>query len=234
MLLTDDREIYERTVAFGHYRRFDDSIASPELAPYRYLPLGGYKYRMHQLSSAVGRVQLKYYDGRIAEIRKAMNYFWDLLEDVPGIVAHRVDEAEGSNMAGWYAAAGLYEPEPLGGLSVTRFAEAVRAEGSQCSPGINKPLHLHPLFNTADVYGHGTPTRIANSNRDLRQPAGSLPVSEGIGARSCRVPWFKRYRPDVIEAHAHAYRKVAENYEALLADDPGDPASAGGWFTFQG
>ena len=77
MLLTDDCEIYERAVAFGHYRRFDESIESSNLAPYRYLPLGGYKYRMHQLSSAVGRVQLKYYDGRITEIRKAMNYFWD-------------------------------------------------------------------------------------------------------------------------------------------------------------
>lgn len=234
ILLTNDREIYERALAFGHYERYDERVQTPSLVPFRHLPLGGYKYRMHQLSSAVGRVQLKYYDARAAEIRKAMNYFWDLLEGVPGIKAHRVSEDDGSTMAGWYAAAGLYEPEALGGLSVTRFAEAVRAEGSLCSPGINKPLHLHPLFNTCDVYGHGKPTRIAHSDRDLRQPPGSLPVSEGIGARSYRVPWFKRYRPAIIEAHAAAYRKVAEHYEALLADDPGNPPDVGGWHTFQG
>ena len=46
------------------------------------MPWGGYKYRMHQISSAVGRVQLKHYDARIEEIQKAMNYFWDLLEGV--------------------------------------------------------------------------------------------------------------------------------------------------------
>ncbi len=233
ILATNNREIYERALAFGHYERFDDRIQTESLKPYQGLPLGGYKYRMHQLSSAVGRVQLKHYDARAAEIRRAMNYFWDLLEGVPGIKAHRVDESTGSTMAGWYAAAGLYEPEALGGLSVTRFAEAVRAEGAPCSPGINKPLHLHPLFNTCDVYGHGAPTRLAHSDRDLRQPLGSLPVSESIGFRSYRVPWFKHDRPAIIAEHAAAYRKVAENYRDLLPDDPGDPLDVGGWRTFR-
>ena len=229
MLVTDDREIYERAIALGHYRRYDDRIQTEALKPFRGLPLGGYKYRMHQLSSVVGRVQLKHVDERCREIRQAMNTFWDLLEGVPGIRAHRVDEDTGSNMAGWYAAHGLYEPQELGGLSVTRFAEAVRAEGSFCSAGTNQPLHLHPLFNTCDVYGHGKPTRIAHTNRDVRQPPGSLPVSETIGALTYFVPWFKRHRPDVIQEHANAYRKVAENYQELLDGDPGNPADLCGW-----
>ena len=185
------------------------------------------------MSAAVGRVQLKYYDTRCEEIRKSMNYFWDLLEGVPGIRAHRVSEDSGSNMAGWYAAHGLYMPEELGGLSVTRFAQAVYAEGAACSPGCNLPLHLHPLMNTCDVYGQGKPTRIVNSNRDLRQPAGSLPVTEGIMFRVYSIPWFKHYRPKVIEEYALAYRKVAENYKELLKDDPGNPEHIGGWHFFQ-
>jgi hypothetical protein len=140
-----------------------------------------------------------------------------------------VAKGSGSNMAGWYAAHGLYLPQELGGLSVTRFAEAVRAEGSICSAGTNKPLHLHPLFNTCDVYGHGKPTRIAHTDRDVRQPHGSLPISEKIGALTYYVPWFKRYHPDVIQQHADAYRKVAENYEELLDDDPGNPPDLCGW-----
>ncbi len=233
MLVTCDREIYERAIAFGHYARYDDRIETESLKPFRGLPLGGYKYRMHQLSSAVGRVQLKYYDRRCEEIRRAMNYFWDLLEGTPGIKAHRPARDSGSNMGGWYAAHGLYRPEELGGLSVTRFAEAVRAEGSICSPGANRPLHLHPLFNTCDVYGHGKPTRIAHADRDLRQPRGSLPVSEKMGALTYGIPWFKRYRPDIIEEHANAYRKVAENYRELVRDDPGNPLGLGGWHFFQ-
>lgn len=229
MLTTNDLEIYERAVAFGHYERFDEKIETPSLRPYINLPLGGYKYRMHQMSSAVGRVQLKYYDQRIAEIQKAMNYFWDLLEGTPGIRAHRPPKDSGSTMGGWYAAHGLYVPEELEGLSVTRFTEAVKAEGVGIGAGANNALHLHPVFLTCDVYGHGKPTRIANSNCDLRQGPGSLPVSEGIGKRTYSVPWFKHYKPSVIARYASAFKKVAQNYRELLKDDPGDPPALGGW-----
>ncbi len=232
MLVTNNREIYERAVAWGHYGRYNEDIRDPWLAQFRGLPLGGHKYRMHQLSSAMGRVQLRHYDERNREILEAMHYFWDLLDGVPGIRAHRPDRRDGSDMGGWYAAHGLYRPEELGGLSVTRFAEAVRAEGSICSPGCNRPLHLHPLFNTCDVYGHGKPTRIAHADRDLRQPPGSLPVSEGIGARVYSVPWFKKYRPELIRQHAEAYRKVAENADQLREGDPGNPPDLGGWHFF--
>ena len=238
ILTTDSRTIYERAVAFGHYERFGPNagIETPELQDLVGLPLGGYKYRMHQMSAAVGRVQLRHYDARIAEIQRSMNYFWDLLEDVPGIRAHRPVRDSGSTMGGWYAARGLYVPEELGGLSVTRFAQAVRAEGASCNPGVNAALHRHPLFSRADVYGHGKPTRIANVQGDtshLHQPEGSLPISEGIGARTYSIPWLKHYRPEVIEEYANAFRKVAEHHRDLLEDDPGNPPQLGGWHFFQ-
>jgi len=233
ILVTDDREIYDRALAFGHYARFSpEAVETDYLKPLAGLPMGAYKYRMHQLSSALGRVQLKYYDERCREIRKAMNYFWDLLEGVPGLKAHRPPKDSGSNMGGWYAAHGLYRPEELEGLSVTRFCEAVRAEGGIATPGCNKPLHLHPLLNDVDIYGHGKPTRIAHSDRDVRQRKGSLPVSEKIDSLTYAIPWFKKYYPEIIEEHAKAFRKVAENYKALLDGDPGNPESAGGWSFF--
>lgn len=229
ILVTNDREIYERALAFGHYERYDERITTPSLRPYRNLPLGGYKYRIHQLSSAVGRVQLKYYDERIAEIRRAMNYFWDLLADVPGLQPHRVNEEGYHTMAGWYSPHGIYKPEELGGLSVTRFAEAVRAEGSFCTAGINRPLHIHPLLTEADIYGHDRPTRIAHARRDLIREQGDLPVAERIGAMTYSIPWFKHYRPEIIAEHANAFRKVAEQYAELLDDDPGNPPDLTSW-----
>lgn len=234
ILTTDDREIYERAAAFGHYERFraNDDIQTDYLQEFVGLPLGGYKYRMHQMSAAVGRVQLRHYDDRIVEIQRSMNYFWDLLEGVPGIRAHRPAKDSGSTMGGWYASHGLYRADELGGLSVTRFAQAVRAEGAPCGPGVNAALHLHPLFNTADVYGHGKPTRIAHTTRDLRQPRGSLPVSERIGSQTYSIPWLKHYRPEIIREYAFAFRKVAEGYEELLSDDPGNPEQLGGWHFF--
>ena len=213
-LTTDDAEIYERAVAFGHYERTGE-LERPELKAFAGMPLGGYKYRMHQLSSAVGRVQLRYYKERVAEIQQAMNYFWDLLEGVPGIRPHRPVRDSGSTMGGWYAAHGLYVPEELGGLPVARFCEALRAEGVSASPGANPLMHLHPVLNEADVYGQGKPTRIANAARDLRQLEGSLPLTESLPARCYSIPWFKHHRPKIIEEYARAFRKVAEGADAL-------------------
>lgn len=229
IMVTSDREIYERAVAFAHYERYNQDIKSDSVKDFRGLPLGGYKYRMNQLCSALGRVQLKHYEDRIVQIQGAMNRFWDLLDGVPGITALRPPKDSGCTMGGWYAAKGLYEPKALGGLSVTRFAEAVSAEGTTCGVGINKPLHLHPLLNTCDVYGHGKPTRNAHSTRDLRQPEGSLPVAESIDRHTYSIPWFKHDRPEIITEHANAFRKVAEHAEDLLADDPGDPDNIGRW-----
>lgn len=242
MLITHDQEIYERAMAFGHYER-TGSLTRPvlthaELARFAGLPLGGHKYRMHQLSSAVGRVQLRHYRERMEEIQQAMNFFWDLLAGAPGIrphrppkdcrensrdsgdranarfhswvVARRAMRNSGSTMGGWYAAKGLYVGEELGGLSIHQFCAAVRAEGVSTSPGANLLLHLHPLLNEADIYGYGKPTRLANAVRDVRQPAGSLPVTESMPERLFSIPWFKRYRPRIIEEHAAAFRKVAE------------------------
>jgi len=215
LLITNDKEIYERAIAFGHYER-TGQIEHPDLKPFAGLPLGGFKYRMHQISSAVGRVQLRHYHDRMAVIQKAMDYFWDLLEGVPGVKAHRPPKDSGSTMGGWYAAHGLYVPEELGGLSIHRFCEAVCAEGVSIHPGANLLMHLHPMLNEADVYGHGKPTRIANADRDVRQPKGSLPVTESIPERVYSIPWFKHYRPRIIEEHAEAFRKVAEHADELL------------------
>mgnify|MGYP001439963888 CR=1 FL=1 len=221
-LVTDDREIYERAVAFGHYERtgwmahlVKHRVEHPDLKPFAGVPLGGFKFRMHQLSSALGRGQLKHYRDRMEEIQMSMNYFWDQLENVPGLRPHRPTEDSGSTMGGWYSPHGLYFPEEMGGISVQKFCEAVRAEGAMTNPGMSDLLHPHPVLNDADIYGHGKPTRIANSVRDLRQPQGSLPESERMANRVYSIPWFKHFRPEIIKEHAEAFKKVADNAAAL-------------------
>ncbi|HVF09425.1 MAG TPA: DegT/DnrJ/EryC1/StrS family aminotransferase [Abditibacteriaceae bacterium] len=214
MLCTNDREIYERAIAFGHYEKGGE-LTRPELKRYAGLPLGGYKFRLNQTCSAMGRVQLKYYPQRIQEIQDAMNRFWDLLEGVPGLRAHRPAD-EGSTMGGWYNPLGHYVPEELGGLPVEKFIEAVNAEGGLTGRGCNFPLHLHPVLNEADVYNDGKPTRIAFAERDVREPSGSLPVTEALAAHCLGVPWFKHDWPESIERYAAAFRKVALQADELL------------------
>ena len=115
-------------------------------------------------------------------------------------------------MGGWYNPVGHYVAEELGGLSVERFVQAVKAEGARIERANTFPLHLHPLFNSADIYGDGKPTRIAFSESDIRQPPGSLPHVEATLSRTISIPWFRRDYPELIALHAAAFRKVALHY----------------------
>ena len=229
ILVTDDTKIYERAMAFSHYERNNDNYIkeSEELKPYFHIALGGLKGRANQLCSALARVQLKYYDERCAEIRKAMNYFWDLLEDLPGIRPIRVDESTGSNMAGWYSPHAQYIPEELHGLSVKKFSAAVRAEGHKtCWDGGNFCLHTHPFFKTFDINHSGVPTRIAYNEYDVRQDDDKCKPSEEIYC--FMAPWFKHFDKEWIEKYASIFRKVVENHEQLLEDDA-DKSQGGRW-----
>ena len=227
-LITDDKNIWDRAVAFGHYERTgiyaststsfigeDKYIQNPELNRFGGFPLGGYKYRINQLSSALGRVQLKHYRKRMEEIQKAMNYFWDQLEGVPGIRSHRPPKDSGNTKGGWYSPKGLYIPEELGELNIDKFCEALRAEGVLTKPGLNVLMHEHPVINEADIYGHGIPTFVANSGGKNKINKGSLPVSEILPNLAFDVPWFKHYRPKIIDQYVNAFRKVAENADKL-------------------
>lgn len=224
MLLTDDPLLYERAIAFSHYERTGgpsryaqaECAVHGELARFKGIPLGGHKHRMNQFCSALGRVQLKHYPQRIAEIQRAINRFWDLLQDVPGLKAHRPPADSGSTMGGWYFPRGLYRASELGGLSCETFCEAVRAEGvSACTPGANAPMHAHPVFHEADLFRQGRPTSIAFGQRDVRQGPGTLPHAESIREIAFGIPWFKHDRPEAIERYTLAYRKVAEHADRL-------------------
>lgn len=220
MLSTNDQLLYERAVVFSHYERVKSDVHTPELRNvagpdgFGAMPIGGLKGRMNQTCSAMALVQLKYYPQRIKTIQKAMNQFWDLLDGTPGIRAHRITGPD-STMGGWYNPIGHYVPEELDGLPVAKFSEALNAEGVTLRGGANAPLHLHPASHTADAFHDGKPTRIAFSNRDVREAPGSLPVTEALAQRVYGIPWFKHDQPQAITAYANAFRKVVSQAHKL-------------------
>lgn len=226
MLVTDDRRLYERAIAFGHYERNNEKFIqeSDELKNYFHIALGGVKGRVNQVCSALGRGQLKHYDERCVEIRRAMNYFFDQLEGLPGLKPLRVDESDGSHMGGFYNPHLVYDPTALGGLSAGRFAEAVTAEFNgafRSRAGGNFCLHTHKYFQTFDPK-HSSVKKIEDCPVDPH-----LKASEEKYCIS--APWFKKFDAEWIERYAGAYRKVVENYQQLLDDD--NKKDAGGiWY----
>ena len=235
MVVTNDTKIYERVMAYGHYDRNNgDYIKSPELEPYFHIALGGVKGRVNQLCAAIGRVQLKYYDERCAEIRKAMNYFYDRLDQLPGLKPLRVDESTGSNMAGFYAPAARYYPEELDGLPVKLFAKAVSEEmgwGGNCYDGVNYSLHRHNFFKSFDINHCGGPSCLENAERDVRELDLVL---DGVEQKYCvSMPWLKKFDKELIDRYVAAFRNVIENRDQLMEKEDGlDGTQAGRWYGF--
>lgn len=236
IVVTNNKRMYERALAYGHYDRNNEQYIteSEELIPYYHMALGGVKGRANQLCCALARVQLKYHDERCAEIRKSMNYFFDLIEDLPGIKPIRVDESTGSNNAGFYCAAAAYFPDELHGLPSSEFAKAVNAEigGGRkwISYGANYCLHTHEFFKTFDFDNTGKPSRIANASRDVRQFDETLKASE---EKQCvSAPWFKKFNKEWIEKLAQAFRNVVENHEQLIVNIDNAEKTGGRWYGF--
>lgn len=225
MVTTNNRELYERCIAFGHYERtgapsnfneVDAQVTDPELKKFAGIPLGGYKHRMNQWCAAMGKVQLKHYPERIIEIEKAMTYFCDLLDKIQGLKTHRPAKGSGLTKGGWYLPICHYNPEIFKGVSVKKFCEAVCAEGIIVKPGINTPLHLHKVFHEADIFNMGKPTMISFGQRDVRQGTGSLPVAEDSSNKNFTIPRFVIFDKAEIEKIAAAFKKVADNIDELI------------------
>ena len=229
MLVTDDAEIFKRAVVFGHYDRIVDVCTDEEMEGPKNIPWGGLKNRMHQTSAAIGLEQLKKHDAEIAEIDRAMKYFWKGISDIPGISMVYPKE-EGSDKAGWYASRFLYDAAAFGGISNVTFCEALNAETcGGFSFGCNMPLHFSSVFFDLDIYGHGRPTASAflPAGVDLRAETGALPNAERINMRVLGEPWFKHDDHAKIDPYIEAVRKVAANVGELQAINDTTPILGG-------
>ncbi len=224
LMTTNDQNLYERCISYGHYERTgigsrakaeDKAVSNSDLLKFAGIPLGGRKDRMNQWCSAVGRVQLKHYPARIAEIDKAMTYFCDALDRIDGLKAHRPPAGSGCTKGGWYLPMCHYDAA-VTGVPAARFCEALRAEGvSVARNGANPPLHVHPVFHEADIFNMGKPTMISFGQRDVRQGAGTLPVSEALVEKIFHIPRFVKFDRDVIDRYIAAFNKVAGNLGEL-------------------
>jgi dTDP-4-amino-4,6-dideoxygalactose transaminase len=213
IMVTNSRKVYERAILFAHYERHNE-LTFPKLKAESGLPLGGVKYRMHQMSSVIGLEMLKNFPSQMREVDSAMNYFWDQLEAVPGIIAHRPSKKSNSTMGAWYAPNGFLVSDKLNGLSTTRFCEALKAEGVNIAvtPGCNSPLHKHRLFCKTDVHSIGKPTNFSGISTDL-------PIAEQVENRTFCVPWFKKFIPEKIDRYVEKFKLVVENHKELLDGD---------------
>lgn len=214
MLNTDDRAIWERAVMLGHYER-QDEVTDPELRRYAGPAWGGHKYRMHQMTSAVGRLQLAHYAERIRPGFEACQRLFRQLDGLPGVNHNWPLDDPDRSVATSYAQRLILDPELVEQVPAPIIASAIRAEGVPCAAGGFECHHLHPYWNSLDLYRDGQPTRRYFATRDVTQGPGDCPVAESINDHLLSVPRMVGFDPDYVDELAQAYLKVFTNLDQL-------------------
>lgn len=210
ILLTADREIFERAVLLGHFRmRAFEDVTSDSYRPFAATGYG-LNYRMHPLAAALARRQFeeldKYIEGRNANLGVLSKG----LARIPGVSppAHKAFATRHS----YYNYKPLYDEEALDGLDRKLFINALRAEGAPVEDSTSLPLHLEALFQVKD---DGSRTYGRLSGRRVYAP-GTFPNSEIHARRAMRIPPYTEPRPRLISQIIDAFEKVSRGRGELL------------------
>jgi dTDP-4-amino-4,6-dideoxygalactose transaminase len=158
MLLTDDVHVAERA-------RFLATQARDRAPHYQHSELG-FNYRLSNLLAALGRVQVRDLDARIARRQRIAGSYRERLGDLAGFTFPAPPSGQTSNA--WLTCVTI-DPQ-LAGVDREDVRRHLRAQGIEARP-LWKPMHLQPLYEDAFVVGGAAST--SWFERGLCLPSGS-------------------------------------------------------------
>lgn len=188
------REYYERATAFGHY---EAPPTFPADSPYRQYDGTGFgqKYRMHPLSAAIGRVQLRGLDAMNEAVRQRVRGLNERLVQLPGLSEPWIRP---DMQRVYYAINMLLLDEKQAGFTRDQALKALQAEGARFGgfSGGYPEQHKFKLYAEAKWWHH--PVNI---------PA-TLPGTEQVNRTALHLPLFYEDVPELEDQYVKAFEKV--------------------------
>lgn len=209
MFLTNDAELWERVIRFGHYERLL-SLQSPNK---RFAATGfGYKFRMSPLSAAVARVQLKHLEARNRMRNDNCVYLSQRLEQISGGAIQTFLAPPGVQRV-YFEFLVRVESEKVG-VPLRDLAKALQAEGAQVGAPRYPLLHQQPMFS------EGVWAELARIPNDPRRPLptyepGALPRTAAGNASLLKLPSFPRADRRLLDQYVLAFDKVLSHASQL-------------------
>ncbi len=209
ILVTNDREIYERATMLGHPRqRSHAEVQSPNLAPFAETGFG-LKYRIHPFAAAMASKQFDRLDAYIHSRQQNYEHLSGLLDSIRGIDAPVIQPH--MTRVVYYTYHALYDQAAMGGLPIETYIAALRAEGVPVDRPAAGPLSRERMFQVADP---GLGTYAAPPNRRSYQ-ADDFPEATRYWERCVRLPTYTEDVRPSMERFAEAFRKVADHAAEL-------------------
>lgn len=210
MLVTSDREVYERATLLGHPRdRSHQEVVSEK---YRQFAETGFglKYRIHPFAAALASLQFERLEAYIAARCANADYLSRKIEGIPGI--HPPVLKDHVTRAVFYTYQPIYHARELGDLPIDVFVEALRAEGVPIDRPAAGPLHLERIFQVEDP---GIHTYRPFGGRRLVYRPGDFPHSEQYSRTCLRLPAYTDPMYASFDLFAEALHKVTSQLGAL-------------------
>lgn len=133
----------------------------------------GYNYRISNILTAIGRVQLRVLDDRVDARRRIFAYYKEALDNIPGIKF--MPEAPYGRSDRWLTVI-LITPEEFG-ADREAVQLALEAENIEARP-MWKPMHLQPVFKNNRCIGGEVAEDLFN--RGLCLPSGTAMTDEDL------------------------------------------------------
>jgi perosamine synthetase len=204
MGMYQQREDFERATTFGHYDRPGGFPADSAFRKYDGTGLG-LKFRMHPVSAALGRCQLRKLANRNAEIAAQIRRLNDRILQLPGLYEQAYAESTQRDVQRIYYSHDMLFIDPAkAGMSRAACVKALQAEGVHTSPFSYRLQHKCPLYQEADCWHH-LPT------------IPELPGSELANATAVPLPCFTSQVPELVDQYIKAFEKVWAHRAELSA-----------------
>jgi dTDP-4-amino-4,6-dideoxygalactose transaminase len=205
VLVTDNREIFERATLLGHFGpRSIEAITSEALVPFAEAGLG-FKLRMAALEAAIGVKQIETLKVRNEIRRENMQYLSQGLSDLPGI-AVPIEQPGGTHI--YYGYKLNYDADTWG-ITASEIVRILRTEGVAIKLPDTPPLHPMPLFNNRHNREKlGWPFTSREYRERLDNQCTILPVTEWIAPRLLSVRPLMLLAKEVVEEYVEAFHKV--------------------------
>jgi dTDP-4-amino-4,6-dideoxygalactose transaminase len=206
ILVTNNREYYERSLAFGHYDRLADLS---EKSKYRKFMLTGmgYKYRAHPAAIALANSCLSELDERNGIRNSNAGELEKLTADIPWL-RHQA-QYKGSERIYSYQYM-YFDKKQFGGIHTLTLLKALAAEGVICGYCGYGRLHKSPLVLQGGPEG----------DCGKRKTPVKLKVTEELAEQTfLAAPRFENVRPDLIKQYSDAFHKINEYRDELKEFD---------------
>jgi dTDP-4-amino-4,6-dideoxygalactose transaminase len=148
------------------------STQARDKAPYYQHTEIGFNYRLSNILAAIGRGQLKVLDSRVRARRQNFEAYRKALDDIDGLTF--MPEADWGRSNRWLTCLTLDSELPT---NVSSVIEALAQEGIEARR-LWKPMHLQPIFSSAERFGGSVSERLFSSGLCL--PSGSSLSKEDL------------------------------------------------------